>query len=93
MRNYFRNGNRMHRLTLCQNCNPPPSFEAVYCFICGRRRVVVARYRMICLVPTQRKEEFLLSPMIKAPMHTDLKQVWYGICIGILTEQRNWEIL
>ena len=26
------------------------SFEAVYCFICGRRRVAVARYRMICLV-------------------------------------------
>ena len=25
------------------------SFEAVYCFICGRRRVAV-RYRMICLV-------------------------------------------
>ena len=29
---------------------PPPYFEAVYCFICGRRRVAVARYRMICLV-------------------------------------------
>ena len=28
----------------------PPYFEAVYCFICGRRRVAVARYRMICLV-------------------------------------------
>ena len=27
-----------------------PSFEAVYWFICGRRRVAVARYRMICLV-------------------------------------------
>ena len=27
-----------------------PSFEAVYCFIYGRRRVAVARYRMICLV-------------------------------------------
>ena len=25
-------------------------FEAVYCFICGRRRVAVARYRIICLV-------------------------------------------
>ena len=24
---------------------------AVYCFICGRRRVAVARYQMICLVP------------------------------------------
>ena len=27
----------------------PPSFEAGYCYICGRRRVAVARYRMICL--------------------------------------------
>ena len=26
------------------------SFWAVYCFICSRRRVAVARYRMICLV-------------------------------------------
>ena len=24
--------------------------ESVYCFICGHRRVAVARYRMICLV-------------------------------------------
>ena len=29
----------------------PPSFEAVYSYICGRRRVAVARYR-ICLVLT-----------------------------------------
>ena len=28
----------------------PLSFLAVYCFICGRRRVAVARYYMICLV-------------------------------------------
>ena len=28
---------------------PPPSFDAVYCFICGRRRVAVARYQMIRL--------------------------------------------
>ena len=35
--------------------NPhPSSFEAVYCFICGRRRVAVARYRMICLFLTIR---------------------------------------
>ena len=27
-----------------------PYFEAVYCFIFGRRRVAIARYRMICLV-------------------------------------------
>ena len=29
---------------------PPPHFEAEYCLFCGRRRVAVARYRMICLV-------------------------------------------
>ena len=29
---------------------PPLFFEAVYCFICGRRRVAVARYRIICLI-------------------------------------------
>ena len=28
----------------------PSSLWAMYCFICGRRRVAVARYRMICLV-------------------------------------------
>ena len=28
----------------------PPYFEAEYCLFCGRRRVAVARYRMICLV-------------------------------------------
>ena len=27
-----------------------PSFEAVYCFICGRQRVVVARYLIISLI-------------------------------------------
>ena len=29
---------------------PPPYFETEYCLFCGRRRVAVARYRMICLV-------------------------------------------
>ena len=28
----------------------PLYFEAEYCLFCGRRRVAVARYRMICLV-------------------------------------------
>ena len=28
----------------------PPSSEDVYCFTCGRWRVIVARYWMICLV-------------------------------------------
>ena len=52
----FRNDRRVHRFILCQNYMmfplvlPPPSYEAVNCFICGRRRVAVARYRIICLV-------------------------------------------
>ena len=53
----FRNGRRVHRFILCQNymmfllvLTPPPYFEAEYCSLCGRRRVAVARYRMICLV-------------------------------------------
>ena len=29
---------------------PPASFEAGGCYICGHRRVAVARYRIICLV-------------------------------------------
>ena len=28
----------------------PLSFETVNCFTCSRRRVAIARYRMICLV-------------------------------------------
>ena len=28
----------------------PPSFEVVYSYICGRRRLAVARYQIICLV-------------------------------------------
>ena len=28
-----------------------PFFEAMYCFICGRRRVTVFRYRVITLCP------------------------------------------
>ena len=29
---------------------PPPYFEAECCLFCGRRRMAVARHRMICLV-------------------------------------------
>ena len=63
---------------------PPPSFEAVYCYICCRRRVVVARYWMICLVlhtyvvhdltrslidfVTQRMGEFIIWGLIIIPM-------------------------
>ena len=42
----------MFPLVLC-----PLSFEAVYCFICSRRRVAVVRYRMICFVLTVCNEE------------------------------------
>ena len=30
--------------------NPPPLFEAVHCFICGRRRMAFTRFQMNCLV-------------------------------------------
>ena len=49
----------MHRFIRCQNYmmfplvlypHPTPNFEDVYCLLCGRRRVDVARYQMICLV-------------------------------------------
>ena len=30
----------------------PSLLEAVYCFICGRRMLTIARYRMVCLVLT-----------------------------------------
>ena len=54
----FRNVRRVHRFILCQNhimfpvVFVAPSFEPVYCFLYGHRRVAVARYRMICLVLT-----------------------------------------
>ena len=54
--NYFPkrpSGASLH--TLSNLCDVPVGFvphylEAVYYFICGRRRVAVARYRLICLV-------------------------------------------
>ena len=57
MRNYFpkrTSGAPLHTLSKLYDVPvgfvSPPSFEAVYCYICGRQRVAVARYRMICLV-------------------------------------------
>ena len=58
MRNYFPkrpSGAPLHTLSKLYDVpvgfvNPPPYFEAEYCLFCGRRRVAVARYRMICLV-------------------------------------------
>ena len=60
---------------------PPHSIEAVYYFICSHRRVAVARYQMICLVPvagskcsnikyfafSRKNKEIRLSPMAKDP--------------------------
>ena len=58
MRNYFTkrpSGAPLHTLSKLYDVpvgfvTPPPYFEAEYCLFCGRRRVAVARYRMICLV-------------------------------------------
>ena len=65
MRNYFPkrpSGAPLHTLSKLYDVpvgfvTPPPYFEAEYCLFCGRRRVAVARYRMICLVLTN----YLLS--------------------------------
>ena len=57
MRNYFPklpSGAPLHTLSKLYDVPVgfvgPPSFKAVYCLICDRRRVAVTRYRMICLV-------------------------------------------
>ena len=41
--------------------NPTPSFEAVYCFICCRRRVTVFRYQIICLLFLQISSSMIIS--------------------------------
>ena len=58
MRNYFPkrpSGAPLHTLSKLYDVSvcfvtPPPIFDAESCLFCGRRRVAVARYRMICLV-------------------------------------------
>ena len=57
MRNYFPkrpSGAPLHTLSKLYDVPvgfvTPPYFEAEYCLFFGRRRVAVARYRMICLV-------------------------------------------
>ena len=56
MRNYFPKRTSVAPLhTLSKLYDVPvgfvsPSLVAMYCYICGRLRVAVARYRMICLV-------------------------------------------
>ena len=55
--------------------NPLPYFEAEYCLFCGRRRVTVARYRMICLV-------LLENNGIQWPSRVNTCQIDYGyMCI------------
>ena len=61
MRNYFPkrpSGAPLHTLSKLYDVPvgfvTPPYFEAVYCLFCGRQRVAVARYRMICLVLLRR---------------------------------------
>ena len=51
--------------------NPPPYFEAEYCLFCGRRRVAVARYRMICLV--------LDHPFQSTEVNLGKKQKWCSL--------------
>ena len=46
-------------------------YEAVYCFILGRLRVAVARYRMICLVLT-----FLKGFSSKIWVFQDMKRMY-----------------
>ena len=40
---------------------PTPYFEAEYCLFCGRRRVAVAGYQMICLVLVTRQLDGLID--------------------------------
>ena len=66
MRNYFPkrpSGAPLHTLSKLYDVSvgfvpPPPYFDAEYCLFCGRRRVAVARYRMICLVHLIAKEKY-----------------------------------
>ena len=57
MKNYFPkrpSGAPLHTLSKLYNVPvgfvTPHYFEAEYCLFCGRQRLAVARYRMICLV-------------------------------------------
>ena len=65
----------------------PSSFEAVYCSMCGRRRVVVARYRMICDPwPTVTSQPIRLSTnfmtLIASLTFTDYEWFPWSICNG-----------
>ena len=77
----------------------PPLFYEVYCYICGRGRVAVARYRMICLVPDRanalRTEVDNVSGFLLFIIHTGiwLHNVYFSrLCISCLTKKFNWAV-
>ena len=60
----------------------PPNFEAVYCFICGRRRMAVARCRMVGLVlefkrreEIQRKQKEAIAEKLRKEEEKEIKRV------------------
>ena len=87
----------------CWFCNPPPYFEAAYCFFCGHRRVVVARYRMICFVLIASNQNLLYLPRviysyryavinnkypnIQSNLRFQMTQVYWGECIEWVKRQ------
>ena len=91
----FRDDRRVHRYILYQNFRmlslvlypPPPSLEAVYYFICSRRRVSVARYRMICLA---------LEGLNVPPSSVDVKMDYVGsikmVNFRLYTSPYSWRI-
>ena len=74
-----------HHFILCQIiwcshwfCTPPPSFEAMTCFICGCRRMAFARYWIICFV-------LLIKILFHWYVYYDIFYVelfshWKGVC-------------
>ena len=90
MRNYFpkrTSGAPLH--TLPKLYDVPvgfvsPSFEAVYCYICDRRRMAVARYRMNCLVLDFRTLTCRAMGIICKPSMyqcTKFKVYWGGVSV------------
>ena len=50
VQNYLITEATFYSLGIMLKFREPQKTQAVYCFICGRKMVTVARYRMICLV-------------------------------------------
>ena len=66
---------------------PPPYFEAVYCFICGRRRVDVARYWMICLVLLYILSDFKTPKLILVEVIICISGIFLYLVIDIAVFQ------